>query len=51
MRRCTLHARRKLGALLALDGVMLVFVCLPIELFLIVVGVGMTALGFMLLDL
>lgn len=51
MRRCTLHIRRKLGALLALGGVMLVFVCLPVELFLIVMGVGMTVLGFILLDL
>lgn len=51
MRRCSLHARRQLGCLLALGGVMLVFVCLPMEFFLIALGVGMTILGIVLLDI
>ncbi len=51
MRRCTLHIRRKLGVLLALSGVLLVFVCLPVEMLVIVLGVGMTALGVVLLDI
>lgn len=51
MRRCTLHIRRKLGVLLALSGVMLVFVCLPVEAFFIVLGVGMTVFGVVLLDI
>ena len=51
MRRCTLHIRRKLGVLLALSGVLLVFVCLPVEMLVIVLGVGMTCLGVVLLDI
>ena len=51
MRRCTLHLRRQLGGLLAFGGVMIVFVCLPMEFFLIVVGIGMTAIGVVLLDI
>jgi len=51
LRRCSLHARRKLGGLLAFGGVVIVFVCLPMEFFLIALGVGMTAVGIVLLDI
>lgn len=51
MRRCTLHGRRQFGALLAFGGVTIVFVCLPVEFFLIVLGIGMAAIGFVLLDI
>lgn len=50
MRRCGWHGRQCLGCVLALGGVMLVFVCLPVQLFLIALGVGMTAAGIVLLD-
>ena len=51
MRRCTLHVRRHLGIVLSLGGVLLVFVCLPVEMLVIVLGVGMTAAGIVLLDI
>lgn len=51
MRRCTLHVRRQLGGILALGGVMLVFVCLPVEILVIVLGIGMTAIGIVLLEI
>ena len=51
VRRSTLHARRQLGGLLAFGGVMIIFVCLPMEFFLIVIGVGMTAAGVVLMDI
>lgn len=51
MRRCGLRVRRQMGGLLALGGVLIVFVCLPVEFFVIVVGVGMTAIGVAMLDI
>ena len=51
MRRCFLHGRRQLGALLAFGGVLIVFVCLPVQFFLIALGAGMTVVGFILLDI
>jgi len=50
VRRYRMQARRKLGCALALGGVLLVFLCLPMEFFLIALGVGMTALGIALMD-
>ena len=41
--------RRLLGAALALSGVLLVFLCLPVELLLIALGTAMTAAGLLLL--
>ena len=51
MRRCGLNIRRQLGAVFALGGVLIVFVCLPVEALLIVLGVSMTAVGVVLLDI
>ena len=51
MRRCCLRTRRRLGGLLAFGGVMIVFICLPVEFFLIALGTGMAAIGFVLMDL
>ena len=51
MRRGSLRARRQLGALLALGGVLIVFVYLPMEIFLIALGIGMTVVGIVLLDI
>ena len=51
VRRCSLHVRKHLGGLLALGGVLVIFVCLPVEFLLIVLGVGMTVVGFVLLDI
>ena len=49
--RCSMNLRRHLGAVLAFGGVMIVFVCLPVEAFLLVLGVSMTAVGVVLLDI
>ena len=51
MSRCGLGLRRLLGIVFALGGMMIVFVCLPVEAFLIVLGVSMTAAGLVLLDI
>ncbi len=51
VRRCSLHLRRQLGGILALGGVLIIFVCLPMEFFLLVLGVGMTSVGVVLLDI
>ena len=51
MRRCGLRVSRQMGGLLALGGVLIVCVCLPVEFFVIVVGVGMTAIGVAMLDI
>lgn len=48
MRRC-IHGRRLLGAALALAGVLLVFLCLPLEFLLIALGAALTAAGLLLL--
>ena len=50
MRRCCFRGRKQLGGLLALGGVLIIFVCLPVQFILIAVGVCMTAVGFALLD-
>ena len=50
MRRCCFRGRKQLGGLLALGGVLIIFVCLPVEFILIAVGVCMTAVGLALLD-
>ena len=51
MSRCAWNLRRRLGVIFALGGVLVVFVCLPVEAFLIVLGVSMTAIGVVLLDI
>ena len=51
VRRGSLHIRRQLGGVLALGGVLIIFVCLPMEFFLLVLGVGMTSVGVVLLDI
>ena len=42
-------ARQLTGILLVLVGVLLVFLCLPMQFFLIVFGVALAAAGFLLL--
>ena len=49
MRRQIDRGRRVLGAALALSGVLLVFLCLPVELLLLALGVVLTAAGLFLL--
>ena len=51
MSRCGVSLRRRIGAVFAFGGVMIVFVCLPAQAFLIVLGVSMTAFGVVLLDI
>ena len=51
MSRCFCSLRQCLGIVFALGGVLIVFVCLPVEAFLIVLGVSMTAVGVVLLDI
>ena len=41
--------RRLLGSALVLLGVLLVFICLPVQLFLIATGVALAAAGLVLL--
>lgn len=43
------RSRRLLGAVLALAGMLLVFLCLPVELLLIALGTALTAAGLLLL--
>ena len=43
------HGRRFLGAVLALAGVLLVFLCLPVELLILALGVALAAAGLLLL--
>ena len=45
----TCAARQMTGILLVLVGVLLVFLCLPMQFFLIVFGVALAAAGFLLL--
>ena len=45
----TCAARQLTGILLVLVGVLLVFLCLPMQFFLIVFGVALAAAGFLLL--
>ena len=49
MRRCGYRGRQLLGSAMALCGILLVFVCLPMQFFLIVFGVVLAAAGFLLL--
>ena len=49
MRRHIDQGRRLLGAALALSGVLLVFVCMPVEVLLLALGVALTAAGLLLL--
>jgi len=48
MRRC-FNGRRMLGTALVLAGVLMVFLCLPVELLLIALGTALTAAGLLLL--
>lgn len=41
--------RQMAGVLLVLSGVLIVFLCLPMEFFLIVLGVALAAAGLLLL--
>ena len=41
--------RQMAGVLLVLSGVLIVFLCLPMELFLIALGVALAAAGLLLL--
>ncbi|MBR4040403.1 MAG: hypothetical protein IKJ11_09965 [Clostridia bacterium] len=50
MRRGCLSGRKQLGGVLAIGGVLIVFVCLPVEFLLIAAGVGMTAVGIVLME-
>jgi len=50
MRRCGYCGRQLIGALMALCGVLLVFLCLPMQFFLIVFGIVLAAAGLKLLD-
>lgn len=51
MRRFCMDTKRKLGAVLAFSGVLIVFVCLPVEVFILALGIGMTLVGVVLLDI
>ncbi|MBQ2833499.1 MAG: hypothetical protein IJN79_05640 [Clostridia bacterium] len=48
MRRGGERGRRLLGAVMALTGVLIVFLCLPMEFFLIVLGTLLAGLGLYL---
>ena len=48
MRVCG-RVRQMAGVLLVLSGVLIVFLCLPMELFLIALGVALAAAGLLLL--
>ena len=41
--------KRLTGVLLMLGGIMLVFICLPVELLLICLGIALSVLGLLLL--
>lgn len=41
--------KRLAGALLALAGILIVFLCLPMQFFLILLGVALAAAGLLLL--
>lgn len=49
LRRCRMCAKKQLGVLLALVGMLLVFLCLPMEFLLIALGLAMTITGLWLL--
>lgn len=48
MRRGGDHGRRLLGAMMALTGVLIVFLCLPLEFFLIILGTLLAGFGLYL---
>ena len=43
------QCRRLLGAIFVLSGVVIVFLCLPVEALLLVLGIVLTAAGLLLL--
>ena len=49
LRRCRVWAKKQLGVLLALVGMLLVFLCLPMEFLLIALGLALTITGLWLL--
>jgi len=48
--RYGINRRRRAGVLLSLAGVMIIFLCLPMEFFLLTLGVILTAAGLWLLS-
>ncbi|MBQ4265081.1 MAG: hypothetical protein IJB85_06175 [Clostridia bacterium] len=50
MSRGGICGRRGFGVLLSLAGVMIIFLCLPMEFFLLTLGVILTAVGLWLLN-
>ena len=49
LRRCRLCVKKQLGVLLELFGMLLVFLCLPMEFLLISLGLALTITGLWLL--
>ena len=49
LRRCRVWAKKQLGVLMALVGMLLVFLCLPMEFLLIALGLALTITGLWLL--
>ena len=49
LRRCRMYVKKQLGVLLALFGMLLVFLCLPMEFLLIALGLALTITGLWLL--
>ena len=49
LRRCRMCVKKQLGVLLALFGMLLVFLCLPMEFLLIALGLALTITGLWLL--
>ena len=49
VRRCRVCFKKQLGVLLALLGMLLVFLCLPMECLLIALGLALTITGLWLL--
>ena len=49
MRRCADRGRQLLGMMLVLCGVLIVFLCLPMKFFMIVLGLLLAAAGLVLL--
>ena len=49
LRRCRVCFKKQMGVLLALIGMLLVFLCLPMEFLLIALGLALTITGLWLL--
>ena len=49
LRRCRVCFKKQMGVLLALVGMLLVFLCLPMEFLLIALGLALTITGLWLL--